>query len=105
MRWTLYWHENPERRPDDFETYGFKTDKKAPYSAKLRAFEEDLIGLIADIETRPVTSDLQKRMKSDIDFLKSLSDKIVVASDKTSNFYIMEVAEYMRNVEKELMAK
>ena len=105
MRWALFWHENPDKRPDDFESYGFKTDKKAPFSPKLRAFEEDLIGLIAEIETRPVNCDLQKRMKRDLEFIRSLSDKIVVASDKTSNFYIMDVAEYMRNVEKELMAK
>ena len=88
MRWKVYWDKNPDKARD-FESYGFATLAKAPACKELRAFEDDLIGMIRDIKTKPYDNPLQRRMKEDLQTLGQMNDQVVVPSDKTGNYFLM----------------
>ena len=93
MRWKVYWDKNKHRKKEK-QTYGFKSLGKAPPCDELKAFEEDLFKLIRSVETKPFNNPLQDKMKSDLRVLQNHPDQVVIASDKTSNFYMMDANEY-----------
>ena len=101
MRWKVYWDKNPDKARD-FESYGFATLAKAPACKELRAFEDDLIGMIRDIKTKPYDNPLQRRMKEDLQTLGQMNDQVVVPSDKTGNYFLMDVHEYQQKLELEI---
>ena len=59
--------------------------------------------MISEIETRYVGNPLQDQMKEDIRRINSLEKEVIVQSDKTSNFFIMDVEEYQGHLNKEIM--
>ena len=101
MRWKVYWDKNPDK-VRDFESYGFRSLAKAPACKELRAFEDDLIGMIRDIKTKPYDNPLQRRMKEDLQTLRHMNDQVVVPSDKTGNYYLMDVQDYEQKLEMEI---
>ena len=101
MRWKGYWDKNKHRKKEK-QTYGFKSLGKAPPCDELKAFEEDLFKLIRSVETKPFNNPLQDKMKSDLRVLQNHPDQVVIASDKTSNFYMMDANEYKETLDMEL---
>jgi len=101
MRWKVFWDKNKDKAKD-FESFGFQSPVAAPYCEELKPFEDDLLKLIGEIETRPFNNQLQARMKDDIRVLRQMPDTVVVASDKTSNFYLMEANQYQENLRQEI---
>ena len=77
----------------EVERYGFKSRKQAPPDKDLKAFEDELIGLVQKVETRYFSNPLQERMKEDIKKIKECN-KMIVPADKTANLYCMEVQQY-----------
>ena len=53
---------------------------------KLIIFENDLIALVQNIRVRNIRNNFQKKIKKDIQLIKS-SDKTVTFADKTANLY------------------
>ena len=107
MRWTVH-HDKKKKdgtyTEEDNNKYGFRTPLRAPFSKELKAFEDDLIDLISEVETRYVSNPLQDRMRADLEAIRQLENEVIIQSDKTNNFYIMRVDEYQANRDKELMA-
>ena len=87
MRWKVYWDRNKDK-VKEFESYGFRSPAAAPYCKELKAFEDDLLKMIGEVETRPFNNELQTRMKNDLALLRQMPDTVVISSDKTSNFYL-----------------
>ena len=85
MRWKLFHYENPNLK-DKKETFGFKTTQPAPASPKLQDFEDDLLKILAGIEYKNSSNELQKQMKEDIKVIKSSKD-VLTKADKTTNIY------------------
>ena len=87
LRWRVIFHlDPPERASSDKEYFGFKSLKPAPPVEGLKEFEEKLVGLIENIETKEVTSDFQDKLRKDTKDIKK-EEKVIVAADKTTNFY------------------
>ena len=86
MRWKAFFFLNPQCKPDSKETYGFKTNKPAPYIAELKPFEDDLYNMIANIKTIPVKSDFQSNLNDDIKNIKQ-APEVFVPADKSRNYY------------------
>merc|ERR1712030_223897 len=88
MRWKLFHHQNPGFA-DRKETFGFKTQNKAPFSPLLKNFEEKTLKMLSDIEYKKSGNDLQAKMKNDLKVIAD-TDKVLTKADKTSNIYKME---------------
>ena len=101
MRWKLYWWKQKGKGYEK-ETYGFNTMTKAPFAPELKEFENDLIGLVASVEMRTVTNELQSKMRRDLEEIRRMETEVIVASDKTANFYCIPVEKYMSYLGKEI---
>ena len=73
--------------------YELRTKKSPPSINELKAFENDLISLIKNIEFKKTRSKFQNKLKSDM--LKiDASNELIAASDKTNNMYKMSYENY-----------
>ena len=68
----------------------------------MKEFEDDLYKLTPLVETKKFNNSLQEEMKKDLRRLQENPDQIVVASDKTSNLFLMNVNEYQDTLNYEL---
>ena len=50
LRWKTFFYLNPNDKPDRSEKYGFKSIKAAPGVPEIKAFEDDLIDLVKNVE-------------------------------------------------------
>lgn len=59
VRWKMFFFKSniPKK---EVERYGFKTRRQAPPDKDLKAFEDDLIGLVQKVETRYFSNPLQE---------------------------------------------
>ena len=75
------------------ETYGFKS-RICPQSVdELNKFEEDLMLIINNINSRNVHNKFQEKLKHDITEIRN-SNQVVVPADKTRNLYKIEKQDY-----------
>ena len=82
----------------DFDNnYGFKSTKNAPPNSLLTGFEEEFFGDTAKLQTRKFSNDVQEQIKNDLSKLKSIN-KVLIKSDKTNNWYTIEVTDYKREL-------
>ena len=106
MRWAVHWDKQKKNSVgDDGErrnTFDFRTPARAPPCQELKEFEDDLFGMLRNIERRSFTNPLQERMRTDLNNIKNLQDMVVINSDKTSQLYLMNVNDYRRSLEKEI---
>ena len=51
-RWRAYFHLHPSSRPQEMETFGFKSNKKAPAVQELKEFECRMIEMVQNIKFR-----------------------------------------------------
>ena len=87
----------------EFETFGFPTNNSPPQMPELKAFEEELIGLVQKLEFRRVRNPLQEQMLEDIRNLKESSD-VVVSADKTGNLYCLPPTVYNHHLRNNITA-
>ena len=73
--------------------YGLKSSKTPKQVKELIPFENGLIALVQNISFRKTRNHFQKKIKKDIQLIKS-SDKTVTFVDKTTNLYRLIKAEY-----------
>ena len=75
------------------ETYGFKS-RICPQSVdELNKFEEDLMLIINNVNSRNVHNKFQEKLKHDITEIRN-SNQVVVPADKTRNLYKIEKEDY-----------
>ena len=77
------------------EKYGFKSVRK-PYAIKeMEPFEKEFYGMAKNMEFDKdiKLGDFQKEMKEDLSEMSKL-DKVIVAADKSRNFYTCDIPEY-----------
>ena len=67
----------------------------SPLSIALNDFEHDLYEMVRNIKFRPVRNAFQNQLSQDLKSIRS-SQKILVAADKTTNIYKMEVEDYKK---------
>ena len=79
------------------ENYGFRTLKTAPPDRLLKPFEDDIFNIIPQLRLKRFHNDVQENIKKDLSRLKGL-DKVLIKSDKTGNWYTMDVSEYCRQM-------
>ena len=86
------------------ETFGFRTIRAPKKVPELVPFERKLFEMVKNIKykdpKRP-KSELQKKLAKDVAGIRK-ETKVIVASDKTSNYYLVEKGEYMNMIEKDI---
>ena len=77
------------------EKYGFKSVMKPHAIKEMEHFENDFYGMAKNLKFRKEIklSEFQKEMKSDLNEMNKL-DKVIIAADKSRNFYTCDVPEY-----------
>ena len=85
-------------------TYGFKSKFLPKTNKHLAPFENDLIDMAANIEFRQVSNKFQNELREDVKRIKRTKN-VIVASDKTSNFYQMTREQYSKLVKDNVTAK
>ena len=93
LRWKTYYYLNPDKRKNDLDTYGFKTEKSAPQVKELVDFENDLYSAIDKLEFCNPKSSFQEQLNSDVKKIKQ-SKNIFILGDKTPNVYEVEEPNY-----------
>ena len=93
MRWKAYFFLNPDKKPKQTETFGFKTRNMAPHIKELTNFEQDMTQLIQNIKFKPHNNPLQTKLKQDTNQIKT-GNKVLVKADKTTNFYKLDSNDY-----------
>ena len=109
MRWKAYHFKDKDSSSNDIMTedncndglFTFPSKKSAPPIEELSAFENDLYDMIRKIKFRRYTNNFQESMKKDIKEIKKSKD-LIVAADKTSNFYKIKPNEYSQLIQKNI---
>ena len=81
------------------ETYGFKSTKNPPPVEELKDFEDDMLKMIQSVKFKQVNNPFLKKLKEDTDHIKN-EPKLLIAADKTTNFYKLEPSTYNELIEK-----
>ena len=85
------------------ENYGFRSMKTAPPDRCLKGFEEDLFNIIPQLILKRYSNDVQVNIRKDMTMLQGMK-KVLIKSDKTGNWYSMDVSEYCKQM-KQLITK
>jgi hypothetical protein len=93
VRWRSFFFLHPEVTPEQKETYGFRSTKSPPPIPELKEFEDGMLNLVQNIEFTNVDKQFQKKISSDTKKIKE-DDKLLIAADKTTNFYKLKPEDY-----------
>ena len=92
-------YENEFDQEDTYsdEYFGFKSTKHPPCQPEMTPFEEEVLGIAANLKTRKTSNTLQRNV---LDLRRRLkgTNGVVVESDKTGNHFVMPVEDYDRKV-------
>ena len=100
LGWKVLFFLNPSHKQSK-ENFGFKSTKLPPPIPQLKDFEKDLIDLMKNIEFLNQRNDFQDKLKTEEEAIKN-EDKLLVAADKTTNFYKVDPEKYQELLEKEV---
>ena len=75
------------------ETYGFKSTKNPPPIDELKGFEDDMLEIIQSTKFKQVNNPFLTKLKDDTERIQN-EPKLLIATDKTTNFYKLEPATY-----------
>ena len=92
LRWKSFYYLNPSDKPTK-RTFGFKTTRTAPQVKELQRFENDLYGIISDLEFTNFRSPFSRQLSKDVRRINS-SRNIFLIADKTRNIYEVSVDTY-----------
>ena len=100
LRWKVLFFLKPSNKSSK-NNYGFKSTKIPPPIPQLEAFEDDLINMVENIEFKNISNKFQEQLKTEQEAIKN-EPKLLVAADKTSNFYKVDYEQYENLLEKEV---
>ena len=92
MRWKAYFFLSPDVSSTSKDTYGFKSTKNPPPVDELKEFEDDMLKMVQSMKFIQVNPFVIK-LKNDTDHIKK-ETKLLIAADKTTNFYKLEPSKY-----------
>ncbi|XP_068734694.1 leucine-rich repeats and immunoglobulin-like domains protein 1 [Montipora capricornis] len=101
MRWKAHFFLNPDTTSFSKETYGFKSTKNPPPIEELKDFEDDMLKMVQSVKFKQVNSPFLNKLKEDTDRIKN-EPKLLIAADKTTNFYKLEPSTYNDLLEKNI---
>ena len=93
MRWKAYFFLNPSTISNTKDTYGFKSAKNPPPVEELKEFENDMLKMIQSTKFKHINSPFLNKLKDDAIKIKN-ETKLLIAADKTTNFYKLEPSAY-----------
>ena len=97
LRWKTFFYLNPDAKPPQKETYGFKTTKTAPQVKELSDFENELANLVSvgiKFSYRKRNT-YQKELDEKVKEIKN-SQKYLLKADKTTNIYKVSTDTYKK---------
>ena len=100
-RWKAFFYLNPDKKPQQKQTFGFKSTSPAPHVMELKNFENNFVSLIASIKFDRKQNHFQTQLKKDVRLIKS-EKRAHIKADKSNNYYKMESKDYKALVEKEI---
>ena len=92
LRWKVFHYLNPSDTPTK-RTLGFKTTRTAPQVKELQRFENDLYGVISDLEYTNFRYPFSRQLSQDFRKINN-SNNIFLIADKTRNIYELSVDTY-----------
>ena len=92
---------NPHTTSSSKETYGFRSTKNPPPIKELKDFEDDMLEMIQSVKFKQVNNPFFNKLKEDTDRIKN-EPKLLIAADKTTNFYKLEPSTYNDMLEKNI---
>ena len=99
MRWKAHSFLNPDTTSFTKETYGFKSTKNPPSIEELKDFEDDMLKMIQSVKFKQINNPFLNRLKEKTDYIKN-EPKLLIAADKTTNFYKLKPSTYNNMLEK-----
>ena len=93
MRWKAYFFLNPNTSTISKNTYGFKSTKNPPPIDELKDFEDDMLKLVQSTKFKQINNPFLNKLKDDTERIKK-ETKLLIAADKTTNFYKLEPSRY-----------
>lgn len=102
IRWRAFFYLNPDIRTANKDSYGFKSTKSPPAVPELKEFEDNILEIIQNIRFSKYKNQFQHKLTQDIKKIKD-SDKLLIAADKTTNFYQVDANDYNRLLEENIM--
>ena len=101
MRWKAHFFLNPETTTTPKENYGFKSTKNPPPIEELKDFEDDMLKMIQTVKFKQVNNPFLNKLKEDTELIRN-EPKLLIAADKTTNFYKLEPSTYNNLLEKNI---
>ena len=93
MRWKAYFFLKHDVSTSSKDTYGFKSTNNPPPVDKLKEFEDDMLKMVQSTKFIQVNNPFLIKLKNDTDHIKK-ETKLLIAADKTTNFYKLEPSKY-----------
>ena len=104
MRWKVLCNSKKETNDIKTEWYEFKSSKIPKQVKELITFENDLIALVQNIGFRKTRNRFQKKIRKDIQLIKS-SDKTVTFADETIKLKCLTKVEYDHMINNAITSK
>ena len=101
MRWKAHFFLNPDTTTTSKENYGFKSTKNPPPIEELKDFEDDMLKMIQTVKFKQVNNPFLNKLKEDAELIRN-EPKLLIAADKTTNFYKLEPSTYNNLLEKNI---
>ena len=92
VRWKAYFFLNPDTNTHCKDTYSFKSTKNPPPIDESKEFEDDMLKMMQSTKFTQVNNPFLNRLK-DTKPIKN-ETKLLIAADKTMNFYILKPSTY-----------
>ncbi len=93
MRWKAFFFLNPDTPSSSKNTYGFKSAKNPPPIDELKEFEDGMLHMIQSTKFKTVNNPFLNKLGDDTKRIKD-ETKLLIAADKTTNFYKLERPTY-----------
>lgn len=101
IRWKAHFFLNPDTTSFSKESYGLKSTKNPPPIEELKDFKNDMLKMIQSVKFKQVNNPFLNKLKEDTDLIKN-EPKLLIAVDKTTNFYKLEPSTYNDLLEKNI---
>ena len=93
MRWKAYFYLNPGTISNTKDTYGLKSTKNPLPVKELKKLKNDMLKMIQSPKFKHINNPFLEKLKEDAIKIKN-ETKLLIAADKTTNFYKLEPPTY-----------
>ena len=93
VRWKAYHFLKPTQHEAAKETFGFNTTKSPAPIKELESFERKMLSIIQNVQFKNHRNEFQNDLSHDLTKIKT-DEKLLVAADKTTNFYRLDAPTY-----------